>query len=120
MAASDQSDWYSNDESDNESRFSGRNSDVSSNIIGNGHTLDRDSDLESCDSDLEEEIQHDSDAETIIDDSYVTNRPGPFNNNIDSWTYNLHDLPDIPFVNIDNHGVTDRQSVVKFFDCGNI
>ena len=47
--------------------------------------------------------------QTIIDDSYVTNRPGPFNNNIDSWTYNLHDLPDIPFVNIDNHGVTDRQ-----------
>ena len=73
MAASDQSDWYSSDESDNESRFSGRNSDVSSNIIGNGHTLDRDSDLESCESDLEEEIQHDSDAETIIDDSYVTN-----------------------------------------------
>ena len=69
---------------------------------------------------MEEEIQHDSDAETIIDDSYVTNRPGPFNNNIDSWTYNLHDLPDIPFVNIDNHGVTDRQSVVKFFDWGNI
>ena len=96
---------------------------VSSNIIGNGHTLDHDSDLESCESDLEEEIQHDSDvsdAETIIDDSYVTNRPGPFNNNIDSWTYNLHDLPDIPFVNIDNHGVTDRQSVVKFLDCGNI
>ena len=58
---------------------------VSSKIIGNGHTLD-------CDSDLEEEIQHDrdvSDAETIIYDSYVTNRPGPFNNNIDSWTYNL-------------------------------
>ena len=90
-----------------ESRFSGRNSDVSSKIIGNGHTLDRDSDLE-------EEIQHDSDAETIIDDSYVTNRPGPFNNNIDLWTYNLHDLPDITFVNIDNYGVTDRQSVVKF------
>ena len=73
MAASDQSDWYSSDESDNESRFSGRNSDVSSNIIGNGHTLDRDSDLESYESDLEEEIQHNSDAETIIDDSYVTN-----------------------------------------------
>ena len=56
MAASDQSDWYSSDESDNESRFSGRNSDVSSNIIGNGHTLDRDSDLESCESDLEEDM----------------------------------------------------------------
>ena len=33
MAASDQSDWYSSDESDNESRFSGRNSDVSSNRL---------------------------------------------------------------------------------------
>ena len=41
MAANDQSDWYS---SDNETRFSGRNSDVRSKIIGNGHTLDRDSD----------------------------------------------------------------------------
>ena len=114
MAASDQLDWYSSDENNNESRFSGRNSDLCSKIIGIGHTLNRDSDLESCDSDLEEEIQHDSDAETIIVDSYVTNRPGSFNNNIDSWTYILQDLPDILFVNVDNYGVTDRQSVVKF------
>ena len=39
MAASDQSDWYSSDESDNESRFSGRNSDVSSNVIDTHWTL---------------------------------------------------------------------------------
>ena len=32
-----------------------------------------------------------------VDDYYVTNRPEPFNNNIGPCTYNLHDLPAIPF-----------------------